>query len=259
MSPDQATSSGGHFVDRDAWLRCRAVKPHALAKVVCLPHAGGSAGFFRDWSAPGVDVLGVQYPGRGDRIAEPCAASVSELARAIAAVICRTWAVVLFGHSLGAILAFEAASLLEHPYGATPVHLVVSGRKAPDELGSGVVHGLSDDELVEEIVRLGGADGVLLRDPDARSVFLPQICEDFRIADTYVHRAGPPLSCPVKAVIDADDTEVTPEQAQRWSHHTTGSFAQHVLLGGHFYLMPEKDSVLDIVTATLEMRDFENV
>lgn len=234
-------------------------RPRAEARIVCLPHAGGSASFFHGWGSLGAEVLAVQYPGRADRIGDPCAASVLELARAVAEAVPKDKPFILFGHSLGAITAFETARVLEHRHGTPPVHLIVSGRQAPDGRDNTTVHHLPDDDLVDEVVRLGGTDGALLREPEARSVFLPPIREDFRIAETYSYRPGPLPSCPVTAVVGSEDSEVTPEQASRWGRFTSGAFARHVLPGGHFYLVSEVDAVLSIVAATLEMRDFENV
>ncbi|GGU22904.1 thioesterase [Lentzea flava] len=247
------------FVKSETWLRCRAPRPRAAVRLVCLPHAGGSASFFHGWGALPAEVLAVQYPGRADRIGDPCAASVAELARAVADAVPKDKPFVLFGHSLGAIAAFEAARVLEHRHGTPPAHLIVSGRQAPDGRENGRVHQLPDAELVGEVVRLGGTDGALLAEPEARSVFLPPIRADFRIAETYAYRPGPVPSCPITAVLGSADSEVTPEQALRWARFTSGPFARHVLPGGHFYLVSEVDAVLSIVAATLEMRDLENV
>lgn len=236
-------------------MRCRVSRPNATARVVCLPHAGGAASFFGSWGGKAAaEVFAVQYPGREDRLDEGQAACVAELADAIAAALPVDLPIVLFGHSLGAILAYEVARTLEHAVGVPPAHVVVSGRRAPSDPPGGDVHRWSDDALVDELVRLGGTDGHVLRLPEARSVFLPAIRADFRLAETYRWRPGPEPSCPVTAVIGVGDTEVSAEQAARWADHTTGVFVLRVLPGGHFYLIAQQDAVLDIVDGGAKRR-----
>jgi pyochelin biosynthetic protein PchC len=216
---------------------------------VCLPHAGGTAGFYLSWAANApadLEVLAVQYPGREDRITEPCPSDLDELASAIAAALAplADRPLVLFGHSLGAIVAYEVARIFQ------PDHLVVSGRRAPSDPPGGDVHRRPDLDMVDELVRLGGTGSALLRQPEARSVFLPAIRADFRLAETYRHRPGPEPSCPLTAVIGTGDTEVNAAQARRWATHTTADFALHLLPGGHFYLLKEEDAVLAILKET---------
>ncbi|MFI7129719.1 thioesterase II family protein [Nonomuraea sp. NPDC050153] len=225
------------------------------ARVVCLPHAGGTAGFYLSWAAnapAGLEVLAVQYPGREDRITEPCTADLGELSDAIAAALAPLddRPLVLFGHSLGAIVAYEVARTLEAAYGVRPAHLVVSGRRAPSDPPGGDVHRWPDAEMVDELVRLGGTDSTLLRQPEARSVYLPAIRADFRLAETYRRRPGPEPSCPLTAVIGTGDTEVNAEQARQWAAHTTAAFSLRLLPGGHFYLLKEEDAVLAILEGT---------
>ncbi|GAB3579657.1 alpha/beta fold hydrolase [Amycolatopsis endophytica] len=191
-------------------------------------------------------MLAVQYPGREDRITE----AGQEDARTTAAAVADALAglaerpTILFGHSLGALIAYETARTLG---GHAPAHLVVSGRRAPaDEVG-GDLHRQDDDALVDELDRLGGVGTELLRDPAVRPVFLPSIRADFRVAETYRHRHGPPLTCPVTAVIGTEDTEVDAVQAGRWAETTRGPFTLHTLPGGHFYLLPRQAAVHDLL------------
>ncbi|MEV5409710.1 alpha/beta fold hydrolase [Thermopolyspora sp. NPDC052614] len=236
----------------ERWLRRRLARESASHRTVCFPHAGGAASFFAPWATaapPQTEIWAVQYPGREDRLTERCVGDMDTLAAAVARhlVPLADRPLVLFGHSLGALVAYETARTLHREYGVAPAHLVVSGRRAPTEPAAGDIHLRPDEEVVAELVRLGGTDRRLLRDPDVRAVFLPAIRSDFRLAETYRHRAGTLLTCPITAVIGTEDTEVDTERALGWRHTTTGTFALRRLPGGHFYLIPQRSAVLGLL------------
>ncbi|MFD3702133.1 thioesterase II family protein [Nocardia sp. NPDC058658] len=242
------------------WLRCRAPRSAPRVRLVCFPHAGGAASFFKTWHEElpvDIEVSAVQYPGREDRLVDPHIDRMSQLVHLVAAALVPFLdrPLALFGHSMGAAVAYEVARSLERANatsGAEPlVRLIVSGRHAPSELVIGDVHLRSDDAVVDELVRLGGTDGELLRLPDVASVFLPAIRGDFRLAETYRHAAGSPLACPVTAVIGTEDAEVTAAQAERWGEHTTGEFDLVQLPGDHFYLRDQQQVLLERIRRRL--------
>jgi pyochelin biosynthesis protein PchC len=141
----------------------------------------------------------------------------------------------LFGHSMGALVAFEVARLLEKR-GARPAALFVSGRSAPTIHNRRSVHLMSDADLIAEVKRLSGTDSRIWETPDLVQMVLPVIRNDYRAVDTYSYVAGPDVSCDIMSLIGDEDTMVTPDKAGQWRAHTTGSFALHVYPGGHFYL-----------------------
>ncbi|GAA4004603.1 alpha/beta fold hydrolase [Allokutzneria multivorans] len=243
------------------WLRCRTPRAAARTRLVCFPHAGGSASFFGTWGAglpQDVELWAVQFPGREDRIADAVPASMAEVVAGVLAdlgpLLDRPLA--LFGHSMGAVAAYEVARALE-ARGEAPTRVFASARHAPDELVGGDIHLRDDAGLVEEVVRVGGAGAEVLKaNPELWPVFLPAIRADYRVEETYRHLAGAPLRAPITAVVGEDDSEVTPAQAERWSDFTTGGFDLRVVPGDHFYPVRHNAMLLDLLTCQLnEVKD----
>ncbi|MER6268141.1 alpha/beta fold hydrolase [Streptomyces sp900105755] len=208
-------------------------------QLVCFPHAGGSAGFYRPLAAElagHAEVLGVQYPGRQDRYSEPVVTDVHQLADQVAEVLGQGEGGrprALLGHSLGAVVAYEVAARLG---GTAPVALIVSGRPAPSRIRRTTAYLLAEDALAEQVMSLGGTESELLEHPELRSLLLPLIRGDYQASETYRFRGGPPLHCPVVAVTGDDDPLTPVADALVWAEHTTGPFQLHVLSGGHFFL-----------------------
>ncbi|MEU9477983.1 alpha/beta fold hydrolase [Streptomyces sp. NPDC048191] len=234
------------------WIRRYHPRPDAAARLVCLPHAGGSASFYRPVSASmpdSVDVLAVQYPGRQDRRHEPCATSIQELADDVTSVLL-PWTdrpLLVFGHSLGATLGFEVARRLERDHGVVLRALFASARRAPSCPRDESVHLRDDDGLVAEMRQLSGTDAAILEDVELIRMALPAIRADYRAAETYVYEPGPNLNCLVIGLVGDDDPKVTVDEARAWSRHTDASFDFHVFQGGHFYLTSHQKDVMELL------------
>jgi pyochelin biosynthetic protein PchC len=228
-------------IDPETWLRPFGKGRPFTPTVVCFPHAGGSAGFFRPIAAalrPAADVLAVQYPGRLDRLREPPITDAGQLADLIAAALRKNTdqPLVLFGHSMGAIVAFETARRLERSGESPVLGLCASGREAPERPPLQGVNPHDDSSLLREVARLGGTGAWLLSDPDLQRTFLPAIRADFRLIHSYRYLAGPPLNCPITAMVGDRDPITVVEEAQAWGGHTAGEFRLRVFPGHHFYL-----------------------
>lgn len=237
---------------RETWLRRYHEAPPGSGTLVCLPHAGGSASFFFPVSKAlhtVYDVLAVQYPGRQDRRAEPCLETIEDLADQLAPLlrpVAERGPLTLFGHSMGATLGFEVALRLEAA-GAGPAALFASGRRAPSRHRDERVHERDDDGLLAEVRALSGTDTGLLGDEEVVRMVLPALRADYRAAETYRYRPGPPLHCPITALVGDDDPKVTVDEARSWGEHTRGGFTHRVYPGGHFYLIPLAAQVIDVL------------
>ena len=240
--------------DDELWIRRFHTARESAVSLVCLPHAGGSAGSYFSLSqelAPSVEMLAVQYPGRQDRRWEPPARSVEELAAGVAGALgARDRPVVLFGHSMGGAVAFELARVLEESGGAAPIALVVSARRAPSlpRPGPEEPRPASDEEIKSSMRRLEGTDARLLEDPELLRFFLPALRADYMVAGSYRGPADGQVACPITALVGDADPETTVDDAGAWRRHTTGAFDMHVYPGGHFFIDSNLPAVVEILS-----------
>ncbi|MFG1645383.1 thioesterase II family protein [Amycolatopsis sp. NPDC049252] len=230
------------------WVRRFHPAAQPAARLVCFPPAGGSASYLYPLSramGPEVDVVCLQYPGRQDRSGEPCLDTVAAFADRIATAL-EPWTggrLILFGHGLGATIAYETARRLEAA-GVAVTALIVSGRRGPTTFRDERMHQLDDDQLLAEARCLSELGDVLLDDDLARTV-LPALRAGYHAAETYRHTPGEPLRCPVTALVVDADLAVTVAEAKDWEAHTTGPFRLTVFTGDHFSL---PDRLREVVT-----------
>ncbi|KUL69956.1 MULTISPECIES: thioesterase II family protein [unclassified Streptomyces] len=242
---------------RTRWLR-GVRSPAARLRLVCFPHAGGAAGFFHDWAAltpPWLEVLSVQYPGRQDRLNDPCPATMEELAGTVAEALLQESAdglpVALFGHSMGSAVAYEVAGRLEDA-GAAPVRLAVSGRgrpRGPHELAARPAP--DDDEILRRVRGLDPAGAAVYDHHELRPVIMPALRADFRML--AAHRPAPlrRLAVPVTACGGDRDPVCPVEDLSSWSDVTSRGVEVRTFEGGHFYLTPRKPEVLALLAERL--------
>ncbi|MFE9837994.1 thioesterase II family protein [Streptomyces sp. NPDC005551] len=242
------------------WFRRFTTAAGDGPRLVCFPHAGGSATAFKDLAhalPAHFDVVSVQYPGRQDRYREEPFTALAPLVEAVARELARELAAdrgrpyALFGHSMGSLVAFETARLLARQQLPGPQRLFVSGRGAPDAHGHIPYHLYDDADVLADVRRLGGTDQSMLEDPDVLELVLPALRADYGALGTYSWRPGEPLAAPVTALIGDSDPMVTAQEARTWERHTTGGFGLKVFPGGHFYLFDQLGQVAAALTEGL--------
>lgn len=235
--------------DCGLWIRRFQPLPDARARLLCLPHAGGSASFFLPVAhalSPDVEVLAVQYPGRQDRRGEDCVDNVPELADRLLDALAG-WLdlpLALFGHSMGALVGFELAGLLEREANVKPTVLFASGRRAPSLADDEGVHLRSDEQIIAEMHRLGGTDARILDDPEMRAFILPALRADLKAAETYRPARTHRLGCPIEVLIGDTDPRTPLPETRAWREHTSSEFGLTVFPGGHFFLADRAPEVI---------------
>lgn len=231
-------------------------RPQAAPRVrlLCFPYAGGGIGIYRPWLRhlpDGVELSLVQLPGRDRRAGEP---PMRELPAMIAALGTELAGLsdaplVLFGHSMGALLAYEAAHWLRAHGHPAPRLLAVSGRRAPhlpSRRGSArqPVEELSDDQFAELVLGLDGTPPSVLANPELRAMFLPILRADFIAVQRYRHEERPPLTCPISAFAGTRDPYAPVSELSAWAEHTSGGFDSQPFAGNHFFLREHRDGLL---------------
>jgi surfactin synthase thioesterase subunit len=236
------------------WIRRFHPAPGARVRLVCFPHAGGSASYYFPMSClapPWIEVWAVQYPGRQDRRHEPLVPDIADLSEAMCAVFADALdgPFAFFGHSMGATLAFEVAVRLQRR-GIRPLWFFASGRRAPSRRRSGAIHLLDDAGLLAELRQAGGTDQRVLDDEELLATILPVVRNDYRAIENYAWLPGPALDCPTTVLVGESDPQTTLDEAEAWADHVTGPCDVQVFPGGHFYL-EEKSGVLETITGKL--------
>lgn len=223
--------------------------------LLCVPFAGAGPSFFHPWRELSADrwrVVPVELPGRERRILETPYRNVVEAAKnSVDDVVAELGAgtrTVLFGHSLGAVLAYELVHLLS-TRGVHVERLVVSGSPGPWTQRERRATGLPDEEFLARVEEFAGFRHEALDHPEMRELILPVLQADCEMHEDYVPSTDEPVSVPICSLRGGSDGLVSAEQAQEWRDATTGEFTYEEFPGDHMYLVDRGREVLDVIEA----------
>ncbi|GGK79032.1 thioesterase II family protein [Mangrovihabitans endophyticus] len=225
----------------DKWLLRFPTSDRPVARLVCLAGAGGSAPIFHAWAealAPDVEVCGVVPPGRGQRFSEPPLTRMEPYADALAEVLCDggRMPLVLFGHSLGSLIAYEVARRLQDRADVDLVGVVMAAHTAPGHSTTGFdSRSAGDDRLLQFIREAGGTPVELLDDPTVRRMVIAALRADFLLEAEYRPARRDQLSVALQVHGGRDDPQVLPSHLATWQEFAGGEFDLRLHPGGHFF------------------------
>nr|WP_193075968.1 alpha/beta fold hydrolase [Pseudomonas sp. FME51] len=226
----------------------------------CLPYSGASATVYSRWrrSLPDwLDVKPVELPGRGARLGEPLQTDMHALARALAEELVPRLEepYALFGHSLGALMAYEMAHALRTLGCSAPLALFASGTAGPtrrEDYKKDYSQPKEDAELITELRDLQGTPEEVLANRELMELTLPILRADFLMCGLYQHRIRPRLELPIH-VLGGKQDKSSMEQLMAWEEETSRSFSLDMIDGGHFFLHEQESKVLSLIRKNLSV------
>jgi surfactin synthase thioesterase subunit len=240
--------------DSKNWLAGLGRQPTASYRLYCFPYAGGSAFAFRDWVAAQLEICPVLLPGRDKRSGESAYTRLTLLAEHISEALPVERPYALFGHSMGATLAFETARTLRRKGRPAPKYLFCSGCIAPHLRSRGrqkLRHLMKDEELINELRFLQGTPEEVLGDHSLMHMLMPTLRADFESVEMYHYEESPALECPIAVFGGTRDLEVNREELTAWRQHTRSHFSIRMLAGDHFFLHEHRVTMLYDIRAAL--------
>jgi medium-chain acyl-[acyl-carrier-protein] hydrolase len=226
----------------NAWFICPLPNPQARLRLFCFPYVGGGSSIYRSWTAGLPDTTEpwcTRLPGRESLRAEPAFTQLVALIEALVPVILPYLDVpfAFFGHSMGGLISFELIHELRRQHDLVPVHLFVSGHRAPQLPDPAPpMHHLPASEFLTQLRCLNGTPEEVLQDADLMQFFLPVLRADFAVCETYTYTAKPPLRCPISVFGGLQDPMVSYAELAAWREQTCRALSHRMLPGDHFFL-----------------------
>jgi medium-chain acyl-[acyl-carrier-protein] hydrolase len=236
-------------VTGNALLRL-GVRSAPRRRLFCLPFAGGGVAAYRQWfmSLPDdVEVLAAQLPGRESQLLVPPLRSIQAMVDAVLPAVeaAATMPYAIFGHSMGALVAFELALALEQSGVRSPSRLFVSARRSPDDPETKPpVHALPEPQFLDELQeRYGAIPEAVRNEPELLELLLPTLRADIQAVETYVPRPGARVHCPVVVYGGERDTHPLPAQLPFWARVVHRLEQVRLFPGDHFYLHAQREAL----------------
>ncbi len=244
---------------KNPWIENWLPRPNAQVRLFCFPHVGGSAAIYRTWPAKfseQVELLTVELPGRGQRFGETPFSSLKEMLiifhQAISSYLDKPF--FIFGHSMGALIAYEWALLLQKEKQTLPLKLFLSAFGAPHVALSREkqLHLLSDKEFLEELHRLKGTPAEVLKHKELMQLLIPMIRADLKMVETYQYQVSEALALPLCVLGGTQDSEVEESKLLAWKDLTSSVFKSKFLEGDHFFIQSKRDELVHFISQEIE-------
>ena len=229
-------------------------------KLFCIPYSGGMAGIYYKWKSsllPEIKLFPVEAAGHGQRIREDfyedVAAAAEDFSDRIFRELQGNEPYAIFGHSLGALLAFETYYALKRKGVHEPEHIFFSGRMSPDDLSERTeYYKLPEEEFMEVVASYGGNTGEIMQNRELLDVFVPILRADFRLGETYEYMPhNEKIMCDMTVVNGKDDLSVMICDLERWGPHAGKKYDCKCVKGGHFYIIENVEETVSIINNIL--------
>lgn len=222
----------------------------APLRLFCFPPAGAGALLFRPWltySSSEIELFVIQLPGREHRLKEPCFTELAPLIKALTEAMIPSLEpgkFAFFGHSMGALIAFELTRELRRQGLVLPEYLFVCGRRAPQIPIENPLYLQPDAILIEALRQYGGTPEAVLQNSDLMELFLPIFRSDLTLNETYQYQSELPLEVPIAIFGAMNDPVATPQQLEQWKQQTSGAFELKLFEGGHMFFKDDPELLL---------------
>ncbi|MGW5955812.1 thioesterase II family protein [Bacillus mycoides] len=232
-------------------------------KLFCFPHAGGSAFSYAKWKNyfnPYIEVVPIELAGRGYRIEESFYQSMEEAVNDVYTSIVKQIEhspYILYGHSMGSLIAYEVARKIQDSKNVLPEFLVLSGRNHPNSKMKNIRHNLSNEQFKREVIAMGGTPSGVLQSEELMGIFLPILRADFKIVETYIHDNNM-QACDIDFLIfnGENDEFTTYNQVIKWEQYTSKTCTFHSFKGNHFFLNENIEEIANRIIRKLDSKRF---
>ena len=237
----------------DRWIVRSAKNNSIKSRLFCFPYAGGNAGIYKDWVQhfEETEIVAIQLPGRSNRFSEACidnlASCVEEILHSVKHLLDKPFA--FFGHSLGAIIAYELLRKIPERQYTNCLQLFVSGRIAPDLVSPNPkISHLPNDQFKKVLKQYEGTDIELLKNDDLMDVLIPMLRSDFKMIETYHHQHKSPLKTPITTLSGKDDLFVDFDAVSEWQRFSGKPLTHHSFDGNHFFVDKNRAEIAQLVS-----------
>ncbi|MCG6137939.1 MAG: alpha/beta fold hydrolase [Nostoc sp. LLA-1] len=241
------------------WISYPKPNPQADLRLFCFPHAGGNSGIYSSWAKylpKNVEVCLIELPGHGSRLKEVAYDRLQPLVEAISSVLMPCLLetpFAFFGHSMGALISFELAIQLRKLYCKKPIHLFVSGCRAPQTFCEiSPIDTLCDVGFIEQVSKYGGLPDEVLQNSEFMELILPTLRADFNLIASYTYVPELPLDCPMTIFSGLQDISINYTHLKSWQQHTKSAFTIQMFPGNHFFIRSHQHLLLALLSKILQ-------
>ncbi|MFB7304402.1 thioesterase II family protein [Heyndrickxia sporothermodurans] len=224
-----------------------------MGKIFCIPYAGSSAAIYNHWNKEveqGWEIIPVELSGRGSRFGESLynniEDTVEDIYKRIGNYLFENY--IIYGHSMGALIAYELTKKIHQNHAPSPRHIIFSGCVPPNKFQLAGIDLNSDDQIKQKLLSLGGTSSQVIENPEHISVFLPILRADFHLLQQYVYqRKDHLLTEDISVFYGKNDNNVSIKDVRKWDVMTSGKTYYHTFEGDHFFLNSKTNEVMDCI------------